>query len=269
MDIEPSLNQPSLNAPTRPYQADQMALLNFAAPLLKPSQFETNILLHPGTQAHPPYGLFGDFFITFNVYKHGKKIIEYNSEACNEKGFLELNLNPFLDMYDDSDDQMLLVQYRHNKKVPVELYISNTHKKTGTYISYPGLPFMGDEIYVHVHAQQLENTIFWPGLSIPKDTKAGIFFVNPFGLTASYQFSLFYPNGENVQSKVFKLGKMRNRLHDIEEIFPDQKSKIDDFAGRCAVCVASQYKVVCYFMMQNKTSGAVTLFDHLHNYCLF
>jgi hypothetical protein len=59
----------------------------------------------------------------------------------------------------------MLVDYHHAPEVPVDLYVAHIHKSTGTYVAYPGAAFVGDQLFPEVHAQQLENTLFWPAIT--------------------------------------------------------------------------------------------------------
>lgn len=263
MDIQPSVES------NLPYDPNSISRLDFAVVCMPHTEFATHMTIYPGTQTWPPFGDKGHFFLSLGLHRGGKKLGEYHTQCVDEMGIIEIDIADLLKTYNAGDDSIIMVEYHHAKDVPVELYFSHTHLASKAYVSYPGLAFMGDDIFINVHAEQLENTIFWPGLMLQEGFGASAVVVNPFKLPLHYQLSLYMPDGERLQSKVFKARPFRYQRHNIEELFPEAIEVIKADGGRCSLCIAAQYKLVAYYMISDKKSGAITTLDHFHSYCMY
>lgn len=258
MDLQPSIR----------YDPKAMNIVDFAAFLLPTEEYSTTMTVFPGAFALENYATQGDFFITFDLFSQGKKIGEVHSDYCTHTGHLRIEFDEFTRVLSSNIDALLIGHYHHTSAIPIELYMSHIHKPTGTYIAYPALPFMGDELFPQVHSQQLENTLFWPGMPLHEDFEMAIAVANPFKVSFSYQFSLFFPDGQRLHSEVLKLGPRRFKMHPIEKYFPDGIDLIKKFGGRCGLCVAAQYKIIAYTTIKHRQTGAITTMDHFHTYCM-
>jgi len=130
------------------------------------------------------------------------------------------------------------------------------------------LPFVGDVLYPTTHTQQLENTLFWPGLLPNKHMLMSVAVANPFPLVMGYQVHLFRADGTKEQSEVFRLKTCTMAIHSLEELFPEGMAAVGP-DGRSAVCVAAQYKLIAYMVVRDRATGIISTLDHMHTYCLF
>lgn len=259
MELQPSLR----------YTPEGITVLNFAAMMLNPRSFTTRVTLFPGSYATPTFQTWGDFFITFSIYREGKLLGRIHSEQCTTEGVVEVDLDRLTDLYDSDTSLFVHAAYSHTNEVPVELYFSHVHRETGVYISYPALAFMGDLNFPRVHREQLENTLFWPGVCIEEGVEASIVVLNPYRMRFGFQASLFLPGGKRQQTPIRHIGSHRLQILSLEELFPGSEETIRTNQGRCAICVAAQHKVAAYSMLRSKKSGAATVIDHFHTYCLY
>lgn len=246
----------------------ELAALEFAAAILPSEEFTTSVNLFPGALAFPPWGTSGDFFISFTLFDGGKKLGEIHSQKCDVTGRLAVELDDFLKFCPAVKNGLIVARYRHAPSIPIELYFSHLHKPTGTYFAYPAAAFIGDKLYPEVHAQQLENTMFWPGLVTDKSLTASISILNPFKVSFAYQFTLYKPDGQRVQTQPLRIKPYRSEEHRLEDLFPEVRAISSEDQGKYAICVAAQYKVVAYHLIRHNESNAITGLDHLHTYCL-
>lgn len=245
-----------------------MSMLRFASYLLPTDQYSTVMVNFPGTNCIPHFQSHGDFYHSFQFWVEGKKVADLHGPHCTDQGMVELHFDDVLKGVGEGLSGVVITEFYHSSKVPAEIYFAHFHKKTGQYLSYPGLPFQGDELYPEVHANQLENTLFWPGLTTNKNIGFSVMVLNPYNLAFSYQISLYRPNGERVQSEVLKLKRRRAKIHALEDLFPEYVEEVRANQGRSALCVAAQYKIVVYGLIRDVRSGVITAVDHFHNYCL-
>ena len=258
-----------VESPIKPQSRwSSLDILEFAAPLLRHEDFSTTVSVFPGSYAWAPWGTKGEFFISFTVYDAGEKLGEIHTEFCTQDGHITVDFGQFLKHRPSRGDGAILAKYHHASDIPVELYFANVHKKTGTYLSYPSLPFMGDKLYPEQHTQQLENTMFWPGLINDHTMTASVVVVNPYKVSFSYQISLFKPDGERVQTEPLKLKPFRSSEHKIEDLFPEVRGVSAANQGAYSICIAAQYKLVAFHKIVHNQSKAITALDHLHSFCL-
>lgn len=250
------------------YDPSTMSLLKFAAYILPLDRFATQLTAFPGTNCFEPYGTKGQFFIDLTFYSAGKEVEKFQTDLCDEKGYLEAVFESFIGRHSLGDDAIVICDYHHTKTIPVELYLSTIHRASGVYHAYPALSYAGDKLYDDVHATQLENTLFWPGIVAIENAGTSLIVVNPYKVSLSYQVSLFMPNTERVQTKVIRVKPFSGRVHDVEELFPEHYHSIISAEGQCSLCVAAQHKVICYAMIKERRHGIITTIDHLHNYQL-
>jgi hypothetical protein len=159
----------------------------------------------------------------------------------------------------------MVVDFHHAKEIPVELYLSHIHRKTGAYIAYPGIGFLGDQLYPEVHAQQLENTLFWPAISEDVVSQTSLALLNPYKVSFAYQVSLFEQGLLIAQTDTMRLPPLRVVRHFTADLFPE----IVLTNRQISLCVAAQYKLVAYVIISNRDSGIISTIDHLHAYCLY
>ena len=255
-------------SPVAQTNVNELDLLRFAAYLMPVDQYATRTLNFPSTNCHPPYGNRGLFALSMTIYQEGAKVLSVDLPQTDERGCIEFDFDEVRDLLSPTANSILLAAYRHTEDVPVEIYYSNLHRQSGTYIAYPALAYMGDKIYPAVHSTQLENTLFWPGLPNSEKTSSCLVALNPYKLPFDYQISL-YTNGQlRAQSEALALAPFCAIQHEIEELFPKNLEEIRNSGGRCAICIAAQYKVISFMMFKDRASGVATGLDHLHNYCL-
>ena len=244
----------------------KISLLRFCCVLLPPSEYNMYLTQFPGTNCHPPYGLGGEFYVDMRVYDRGKLVGTISTSHCTEKGLLNVDLQDMTQYYEPSGYGVLVTDFYHPSDIPVELYFRNIHKKTGSYLAYPSLPFIGDEIYAAWHSEMLENTIFWPGVICSDTTETGLFVANPYDMPYSYQVSLYLGAERVAQTKVFKVSARSAKSHSVEELFPEHLEQVRNSNGQASLCVTGQYKVIAYVTIRDKKSGVITTVDHLHGY---
>lgn len=259
MDSQSSVNSVNVN---------DLDLLRFAAYMLPVDQYSTHTLNFPKTNCHAPYGTTGIFALSITIYQEGSKVLSVDLPQVNEKGVIEFNFDEVKSLLKPTNNSVLIAAYRHTTDVPVEIYYSNVHRSTGTYIAYPALAFMGDKLYPNVHSTQLENTLFWPGLPNSARTASTLIALNPYKLPFDYQVSLYINSELRAQTDTLSLQSLCAIQHEIEDLFPKHVDQIQNAGGRCSICIAAQYKVVSFMMFKDRASGVATGLDHLHNYCL-
>jgi len=250
------------------YDPKRMDVLRFASYILPPAQYQTKLLNFPITNCHEPYGTAGEFFLTLNIYQAGERFARVDLPVCNQDGFLEFDFDNLFDLLSPKSPAIMIAQYNHDKDIPVELYLSNTHRASGTYLAYPTLSFMGDVLYPEFHATQLENTLFWPGLPTNEEIEAEMVVVNPYKLNFEYQLSIYLNDQRCSQSPAFSVDAYSARTHILSEVFRDDYASLVAAGGEASVCIGAQYKVVAFMSMRNRVSNIITAMDHLHTYQL-
>ncbi len=252
MDIKPSL--------------DNLDILNFASPLLSRKEYSSNITHYPGSLCFKPYGLTGDFKLTQRVYIKGKLVGSFHSNKVDETGVIQVDLDELTSMLNTEEDGLIVNEYYHTKDVPIELYISHFNKKTQSYLSYPGLAFMGDAIFPEFHARLMESTQFWPGVYSDEVNSCSIMLLNPYDLPYSVQFSLILPDGSRIIKEPRKIPAKHTRTFEVDEMFPDQLNFLKQNQGLAAICVTGQYKIAAYGLVKSRVTGDITTIDHLHTF---
>lgn len=244
--------------------ASGLSTLRFAGLFLPPGQFATTILQFPSTNCVGRFGREGRFCIDFTVYQEGQKRFTVYSYEVNAEGSLEVDFgwsNRFLpDQY-----SLMLVDYHHAPEVPVDFYVAHIHKSTGTYVAYPGAAFIGDQLFPEVHAQQLENTLFWPAITENEVSRTSIAVVNPYKISFAYQVSLFTRGKLLAQTETQRVAPFRVVRHFMDELFPG----VPIVDGEVSLCIGAQYKLVAYIIISNRSQSIISTIDHLHAYCLY
>jgi hypothetical protein len=245
---------------------ENLDVLNFASPLLRRKEYSSAITHFPGSLCFKPYGLTGDFKLTQRVYVKGKLIASFHSNQVNEHGVIQIDLEDVTSMLDGDEEGLILNEYYHTKDVPIELYISHFNKKTLSYLSYPGLAYMGETIFPEFHARLMESTQFWPGVLSDEISSCSVMLLNPYDLPYSVQFSLILPDGQRVINDPRKIPAKHTRTFDVDDMFPNHLEFLRTNKGLSAICVTGQYKIAAYGIIRSRISGDITTIDHLHTY---
>jgi hypothetical protein len=250
------------------YDTSRIDTLRFASYILPPAEYVTKLLNFPITNCHEPYGLKGDFFLSLHLYQGGEKFSRLDLPMCNEQGFFEFDFEGIFKLLTPSKPAIMIAHYSHDKDIPVELYLSNIHRKSGTYLAYPTLSFMGDVLYPSFHATQLENTLFWPGLPPSDQVDAELIIVNPYNLKLEYQVSLYVGEKKFAQSVVLAEAPYSASTIKLSELFTQEYPEAIASGGDSSVCIGAQYKLVAFMSMRHRETNIITTIDHLHTYQL-
>lgn len=247
---------------------DGMDVLFLAGMLPPTDAYSTLIHNFPGNLAHPPWGLAGRFQLKVTVYEDGKEVASGESGVCDEKGTLRLDIGAVAETCGHPVRGMYILEYRHSKDIPVDVYAFHVHKETGTYISCNVLPFIGEQLFPTAHTDQMENTVFWPGVISDPDNEPHIVLVNPYAVPMGFQVHLIGKEGTVAQTGNLKQKTKTAMEYSLWRLFPDFDERLRGEGNRYSLCVSSQYKLVSYFMVRNRARGCIAMMDHLHNFCL-
>ncbi|MEY4667327.1 MAG: hypothetical protein RL518_26 [Pseudomonadota bacterium] len=247
---------------------EELSPLFFAGPLLSLREYTTVITNFPGTNCTGPYGATGTFYLDVSIYHQGKKVWECGTAHTDQDGVLHISFDDFIPRAEREIDGILIAEFAHSRSVPVELYITHAHRVSGAYVAYPAAMFLGDEIYSTVHTSEMENALFWPGLRPDERCQHAINVLNPFKVPYQYQLSLFVGDRIVARSEPRKIKPFHYRNDVIEEVFSEHMEEVRAHAGRAAICVSGQFKVLANMVIQHVASGVVTTIDHLHRYIL-
>lgn len=242
--------------------------VQYGALILPSKEYTTSIVNFPGNNCIPEWGTRGNFIASFNAWVDGKELGSVHTPQINESGSLEFDLDDIISSANQTKPGLVLIQYWHAATIPVEIYASHVHRKTGAYVAYPGLMYIGDKIYVNVHSEQLENSLFWPGVMIDEKTTLSLAILNPYKSSFGYQISLFLPDGSRIQTGVDRLKPLSSKILAVEELFPNHIQQIIDARGTASICITAQYKLLAYGIVTNRASGIITTLDHLHLYTM-
>jgi hypothetical protein len=245
---------------------DSLSKLQFTGPLLPLTEYTTVITNFPGTNCFAPYGETGSFFLDLRVYSEGKQVWEYNTLHTNESGVLQIDFDHFLPRSQRNIDGIIIADFTHSKSIPMELYITHAHRKSGAYVAYPSAMFIGDEIYPEVHTSEMENTLFWPGLASSPQIQHAITILNPFHVPYHYQLALIVGQEVVARTNSTKVKPFHYRTEVIEESFLEHLAQIQAENGKASICVTGQFKILANMVIRHISSGVITTIDHLHRY---
>lgn len=245
----------------------EMSLLMQAGYLPPTDQYSTFLHLFPGNNAHAPWGTAGRFRVEVYVFVNGKEAGRIESGECDEKGNLRVEISPAV-AGSEAAKGMFIVHYHHAKDIPVEVYAFHVHKATGTYVSCNITPFIGDKLFPEVHGNQMENTVFWPGIIADEENDPVAVVVNPYDETMGFQIHLIAPEGIAARSDLLRLKAKSAEEIPLCRIFDGLAGEIRKRNGKYSYCVSSQYKTLAYFMLRNRTHDVIAMMDHLHTFCL-
>ena len=233
--------------------------------------YATVINHFPSDNIHPPWvplGTKGRFFATVCLYDEGKLVTKLHSACCDETGCLRFDLDDALKLLPPFSG-MLVIEYHHEKKIPIELYTAHIHRQTGSYFACAINTFVGNDLYPSFRASHMDNVMFFPGLVFDEQTETSFIMVNPFHLKFPFQIHLIFGDGTKQQSEVLELKPMHLQTYQLEELFPGCRERSAAFGGRTSLCVTSQYKQAGYLVLRDRETGIVTTLDHLHNYVIY
>ncbi|OAI57036.1 hypothetical protein AYO49_03005 [Verrucomicrobiaceae bacterium SCGC AG-212-N21] len=228
------------------------------------ADYFTQLVLFPGNNAHKPWGENGNFTLQGHIYVRGKEIAAVAPQSCSEQGHLKLDFETPLKAAGKDVEGLCLLSLDSVGGIPVEIYLSHIHRKTGVYFAYPALMYMGDTLYPRFHVAQLENSMFWPGFPSQEDTEFRLAVLNPYKVPMSVDISLWH-NAEGRHS----VGIKRISPHDhlflsLDEIMPESWRQDGD--GAASLGVTAQFKLLAYMMTVNRRTGIISSADHLHPY---
>jgi hypothetical protein len=258
MDSKSSLTKP----------AEGMSIMLLAGFLPMTGEYSTFLRLYPGNNAHAPWGTHGTFYFSVKVYEDGKQISSGESTTCDEKGWLHMDLSEVAEKSGHPVRGMFIMDFHHAKDIPVEVYAFHVHKLTGTYIACNVTPFIGDELYPAVHSNQMENTLFWPGMIAGTDNEVHIVVLNPFDLKMGFQIHLIEEGGVRMRTGMMHLKPKQVGEFPLFSLFNNREDEIMALNGRLSICVSSQYKLVAYIMFKSRGQKVMSMVDHLHTFCL-
>jgi hypothetical protein len=251
-----------------PYNTGAQSQLKLACLILPANQYATVLNLFPGNNAHPPWGAQGSFFFSATIYIQGHPTGRLHSPCVSESGNIRVNFDELTDLLPVSAQSLGIVELHHAHDIPVEVYLSHIHRHTGVYVAYPATAFVGDQLAPTVHTQQLENTLFWPGLMTTEYTESCVTVLNPFEVPMGFQVHLLRGDGQRNQSQPLRLKPFETVLLALEELFPGAV-KPGAAEENISLCVAAQYKLIAYMVMRDRATGVISTIDHLHTYCLY
>ena len=231
-------------------------------------EYTTVIRHYPGNNAHPPWGTSGKFHFNITIFENGGQVSTGATEVCDEKGFLNMDVGEVAERCGHAVKGMFIVEYHHAKDIPVELYAFHIHKPTGTYVACNISPFIGDRLYPSAHSDQMENTLFWPGMVADTDNDPYVVVVNPYDAKMGFQVHLIGANGSRASTGMLHLKPKLAGEYRVAELFGEVDEEIHKANGRLSLCVSSQYKLVAYVMFKSRISQVMSMMDHLHTFCL-
>jgi hypothetical protein len=247
----------------------QRARLQFACLFPDPGEYATQLNLFPGNNAHAPWGTEGQFQLNVGLYSQSMNVGNLESPLVDASGNIRLQLDSALSTGSQISGGIALIDLDHESTIPVEIYLSHIHRKSQVYIAYPALSFAGDQLYPTVHTHQLENTLFWPGISCSKEVQPGVVVVNPYRSIMSFQVHLIRGDGSREHAEVIQIAPRSSGIYLLESLFPCEDLLASSGEMRASLCVSAQYKLVAYMMLRDRAAGVITSIDHLHTYCLY
>lgn len=235
--------------------------------LVPPSEdYVTQLISFPGTNAHEPWGLHGSFRLGARLYSKGAEVAVVDALTCDERGSLRLDFETPLKAMHRGFSGFGILLLESDGSIPVEIYLSHIHRKTGVYFAYPALMFMGDLLYPHAHIEQMENSMFWPGFPMSRQMEFRLVVLNPNSVPMSFEITLWHNQGGRHLDEVRRVGPYDSAWFSLDELAPAAWSSLPE-AG-CSLCVTAQYKLLAYMVLVNRRTGILSSADHLHPYQL-
>lgn len=239
--------------------------VRYASVLPPHREYVSEAIIFPGTNAREPWRTEGTFRFVCRVMSAGREIAHTEPQTCDEKGHVIVNLDACMKSVNEPGPSFAIMEVDSSSEIPVAFYFAHIHRKTGLYYPSPALMFMGDVIYPQLHTDQLENTLFWPGLPQTSNTEFRLAIINPYEVPMSVEATAWHNVHGHCTSGVRRISARECLQLSLDEWTPG--SWRED-GGPASVCVAAQFKLVACMVMVNRTSGIVTSTDHLHTYQL-
>lgn len=227
----------------------------------------TQLMIFPGSNAHEPWGLHGTFKLGGSVYSKGNPPAVIPPQSCTERDHLKLDFETPLKAVGRNVDGFGVLSMEATGGIPVEIYLSHIHRKTGVYFAYPALMFMGDLLYPHAHIEMLENSMFWPGFPSLEDTEFRLVALNPFDVPMAVEVTLWHNQNGRHDAGVRRISAHECLWISVDELLPAGWRTGGD--GAASLGVTAQFKLLAYMVAVNRRTGIITSADHLHPYQLF
>ena len=247
---------------------DSLDVLMLAGYLPPVQEYATIIRHFPGSYAHSPWGNEGLFLFSVDIFDNGLQVGHVQSEVCTEQGYLQAELGTAHDHWGLAENSIFIMQYRHAKEIPVDVYAFHIHRKTGTYISSNLTPFIGEKLFPTCHTDQMENTLFWPGVISNEENETVVTLINPYNLSLGVQVHLIASSGEVTLAPPINLKSHTTKTLNIADLFPQKIRSLREGQETFSLCLAGQYKLVACIMIKNRSENIISMMDHLHTYCL-
>lgn len=231
------------------------------------ADYFTQLMIFPGSNARKPWGLHGAFTLGGTVFTKGNPETVIATRSCTEEEHLKLDFETPLKALGKDASGFGVLALDSAGGIPVEIYLSHIHRKTGVYFAYPALMFMGDLLYPHAHIERLENSMFWPGFPAWEDTEFKLVMMNPFDLPMAAEITLWNNREGKHHVGVRRVSPRECLWVSMDEIMPAAWQVQNDPA--CSLGVTAQFKLLAYMVMINRRTGIITSADHLHPYQLF
>lgn len=232
------------------------------------ADYFTQLIIFPGSNAHVPWAEEGTFTLSGRIHCGAKQQIEVAAKQCTAEGHLSLDFESPVKSSGVKDARGIVVlELERTTNVPVEIYLSHIHRKTGVYFAYPALAFMGDVLYPGNHVDRMENAMFWPGFSSWKDVGYYLVVVNPYRTQMSVEIVLWSNDHGRHLAPVCKIPGGDAKWLPLEELMPEGWREGAPEAA--SLCVTGQFKLVAYMVMYHRRTGVISSADHLHPYHLY
>lgn len=228
--------------------------------------YATEALIFPGTNAREPWAKAADFRFTCRIMSAGREVARTDTVTCDEKGHVMVSLENCMKSLEEDALRFSIMEVESSDDVPLGYYYAHIHRKTGLYFPSPALMFMGDVIYPDAHTEQLENTLFWPGLPSASNTEFRLLLINPYEIPMSIEATAWHSSHGHCSSGVKRVSASSCLSVSLDDWIPPSWRKDD---GPSSVCVTAQFKLVAMMLMVNRSSGIFTSADHLHAYQLY
>jgi len=249
-------------SPSSPAQGNKVFYTGVLPPI---KDYITEALIFPGTNAREPYEKQARFSFVFRVISGGREIARTAPQSCDEKGHVRINIDACMKGKSETAPSFALVEVESSADIPVSFYFAHIHRNTGIYYPAPAMMFMGDVIYPHIHAQQLENALFWPGVYYTSNTEFQLAVINPYEVPMSIEASGWHNTKGTCSSGMIRISPQECKWLPLDIWVP--KSWRDD-GQPISVSVAAQFKLVAEMVLINRSNGVITSTDHLHTYHL-
>lgn len=225
----------------------------------------TEAFVFPGANARDPWEMEGNFRFKCRVISAGKELAQTASQSCDERGFVLVKLEDCMKGLTEPGDSYAVMEIECDANIPIGFYFAHIHRKTGIYYPAPALQFMGDLIYPHAHTEQLENSLFWPGLPQTSNTEFRLAIINPYDVPMSVEATAWHNIAGHATSGVRRVSAHECLWLSLDEWIP-ASWRADDTP--VSICISAQFKLVAWMVMVNRSSGIITSTDHLHAYQL-